>query len=690
MNARLAVLVLGGLAATAAAQEPAAPAATSPDTSGWVCKFCPFDSGTSGWLEPAAGLVSDPSFRFGDFTGLEDDGAYGELGGLWRYRDADTASAWDVRVAHSGLDSGAVAARGGRQGRYRVFLDYELLEHLRAADARTPFDGGRDLNLPAGWTEGGSTGGMTALDASLRTVEMTQRRVRSALGFALTPRPSLDLRVDYRRDAISGTGVTGGSFMTLASELPRPVDQTVDRVDVAAGWRHARGHYAQLALSTSSFDNSVNALGWQNPYSGPTASARDGLMAQAPDNRAHQVSLAAGTAPGARLQLSGTIALGRMLQDQRFLPATVNPDEAVALPRASLDGQVDTLRFSARAVLPVVRAFRLTADVLHDDRDNRTPTAAYTQVVMDTLTGGVRVNAPFGYTRDRWRLGFERRSAPRLGVGVDEDRVERRLFGTASTTERTAWARASWRPFEGADLRLKASTSERDGSEFSGAAGVPQQNALMRAFNTADRSREELRGDFSLSAPRGVLALNANWADEDYPDSTIGQTSGGDFGYGADLMLQPWEDVSISAFGSQRRQESTQAGSENFGAPDWWAEREDTTRVLGVNVGWRAPRGLELGAGYTRATSEGAISMLAGSGGSGFPLLVTRWHDARLFARYPLRPGLILRLDLLREIYDASDWSLVGPDQVPNLLALGQSTQDGAVTAVMLAVRWHY
>lgn len=685
MNARIAVLLVLASAA-APAQEPAA----APDTSGWACKFCTFESGSSGWIEPQLGWVSDPSFRFGDYTSLEEDGAFVDLGGAWRVRDAETGKGWDVRAEHLGLDSREIEARGGQQGRYRVSLGYESIEHLRAADTRTPFDGGASLQLPAGWVESGSTGGMTALDASLRGQELRVQRERAALGLAFNPRPAVDLKADYRRDEVTGTGAIGGSFLTLASELPRPVDQTIDRIDVSAGYRHARGHHALLTVNSSFFSNGVDALAWQNPYSGPTAEARDGQMAQAPDNRAYRLGLAFGNAPDSRLQLSGAVALGRMLQDQRFLPATVNPNEAVALPRASLDGQVDTTRIDARARLPLGRSWRLTADVLRDDRDNRTPVADYTQVVMDTFTGEIRSNAPYGYTRNRWRFSAERRASPRLAFGIDDDRRERHLYGTATTTERRYWGRLSWRPFEGADLRLKAATAERRGEEFSGAGGAPQQNALMRAFNTSDRDRDELRADFSLSGPRLVTAFNVTWADDEYPDTAVGRTSGSDFGYGTDLMIQPREDLSISAFASHRRQESGQAGSEAFGPPDWSAEIEDTTNVVGLHVEWQAPRELDLGADYSLATSEGAISMLAVSGESGFPVLLTRWHDARIFARYPLRPNLSLRLDLLREVYDAGDWALVGPDRLGNLLSMGQGSQSGSVTAVVLGARWQF
>ena len=64
--------------------------------------------------------------------------------------------------------------------------------------------------------------------------------------------------------------------------------------------------------------------------------------------------------------------------------------------------------------------------------------------------------------------------------------------------------------------------------EFSGAGGAPQQNALMRAFNTADRDRDEVRADFSLAWPGVVTAFNVTWADDDYPGTAVGRTSSAD------------------------------------------------------------------------------------------------------------------------------------------------------------------
>lgn len=685
----LALVAAGAAPAQDVVEAPATPPPSGPDTSGWSCKFCAFEEGSQAWVEPRLGYVSDDSYRFGDYTGLQEEGGVLDLAAAWRWRAAETGDGVDASLERAGLDSIALGVAGGRAGRYRAWLRYEALPHYVAADGESPFRGGAQLGLPAGWTPAGSTGGMSDLDAALHGVSLDTKRERTALGASFVPHPLADARVEYRRDEIRGTGLTGGSFLTLASQLPRPVDQTLDRVDASVGLRGGMGH-AQVAFESSFFSNGARALSWENPYNPPTPGATTGRLAQAPDNSAYRISVAGGTAPGP-LQATAQLAIGRQEQDERFLPATTNPDEAATLPRASLDGRVDTLLLTGRASY-AVGGYRLTADVLRDDRDNRTPKADYTQVVMDTYTGSVRTNAPFGFTRDRWRLSAERRANPRVAVGVDNDRRERRLHGVGETTERSYWTRAGWRPFEGADLKLRYTHARRDGNEYAQAADAPVQNPLLRAYNTAERRRNEARADLALGAGALSQSFHVLHARDDYPDSTLGRTSGKELGYGTDLAAQVGKDVSVSIFASHRQREAGQAGSQAFGAPDWLADQEDASNALGGSVTWRAPRGFDFGADYAFSTSEGTITMLASAAHSDFPVLATRWHDARMFGRYALRPNLSLRLDLLYERYRARDWGLdgLGPDTVSNLVALGQGTQDGSVTALLLGARYTF
>ena len=682
----LALLALGAPAASA--QEGGA----TPDFSAWPCRFCTIESGTSGWLEPRAGYVSESSFRFGDYTGLDDEGLLLDLAAGWRARDAATADFLDFSIERLALDSRAARFAFGTQGAYRIGLDYDVLPHLVAADTRTPFAGGAALALPAGWARTGSTATMPALDASLRPAWLRQERERGALRIDLLPARAVDMRFDYRRDHVRGTGATGASFMTLATQLPRAIDQTLDRADAAIALRHDAGH-AMLSLSSSFFQNDHAALAWQNPYSGPSAGATRGQLAQAPDNSALRVGLTLASAPGAGpLQASAQLAVGRLDQDARFLPATVNAAETTALPRDSLDGRVDTTFGSARAVYALRPTTRVLADVLHDKRDNRTPVAQYTQVVMDTFTGAVRVNTPYGFRRDRWRVSVEDRSVRklRLGLGVENDVRERRLQGSSRTDEVSYWGRAGWRPLDLGDVRVRLSHAERDGAEIVAGPQAPAQNPLLRSYQTADRDRDEGRVDLGFGIATVTASFNAIYARDEYPGTAIGRTGGDEFGYGADVAVQPAESWSVSGFASRHILDTEQAGSQGFGLPDWLAEQEDATSTFGLHAQWQAPRGFDFGADYAYSEAEGSIVMAAGGTEPAFPLLVSQWQEARLFARYALRPNVRLRLDLVHERYDADDWSVdgVAADTVPNLLWLGQGTQDADVTAVFLSVRY--
>jgi MtrB/PioB family decaheme-associated outer membrane protein len=691
MNARAAGLALALLGVSLANAQEAAPAPV-PDTSGWSCRFCPFEDGWSAWVEPRLGYVSDSSARFGDYTGLDDAGAVGDLSAAWRFRGAEGGERLDLWIDRIGLGAGAFGMTLGRQGRYMFRLSFDELPHFIANDGLTPFEEGRGgAGLPSTWVSGGSTGAMTELGSSLRHLSLQQTRERTEMDLALRPYRVADLRVGYRRDEIRGTGMTGASFLTLASQLPRPISQTLDRLDASLAWHNTLAH-AQLALESSFFTNRIKALVWENPYNPPSPGATVGALGQAPDNSAHRLGLKVGTAPGTPLQLAGQVAIGRMQQDDRFLPATVNPDEATVLPRDSLDARVNTTLVSARAAYGFSRALRLSADVLRDHRDNETPVGAYTQVVTDTFSGDVRTNVPYGFTRNRWRVSAERRAAPRIAVGMDDDRRERRLHGVGRTEERRYWGRLSVQPIAGTDLKVRVAHARREGMEYEPGADVPAQNPLLRAPNTADRRRDETRADFSFGDALMLTSLHAGYARDEYPGTVIGRTSGSDYSYGGNVALQPAEGLSVSAFASHRSLETGQAGSQAFGVPDWSAEQEDVSNVVGAHLGWQAPRGIELGADYVYATSEGTTSLLAAAGDSGFPMLLTRWHDARLFGRYALRPNLALRLDLIYERYSANDWALDGlaPDTVPNLLALGQGTQDGSVFATLVGVRYEF
>src|SRR5574340_1295474 len=76
------LLLLGALGALSAG-------AAEVDTSAWKCESCPFEKdGTSGSVEAGVRGVSDASQRFGNYTGLNEQGASIAAAGNVPYRGA--------------------------------------------------------------------------------------------------------------------------------------------------------------------------------------------------------------------------------------------------------------------------------------------------------------------------------------------------------------------------------------------------------------------------------------------------------------------------------------------------------------------------------------------------------------------------------------------------------------------------
>ena len=141
----LLLTVLATLSAPGAGQ-------TAPDTSKWKCELCKFEDGVSGTVEAGGAYVSDSSAKFGEYNGLGQEGGYfiGDLNARFRGKDA---AYWNVDAANLGLDTRSLNVEGGRQGRYKVLLDYQELPHFVSDSTQTPFlgNGGASLTLPAGY-----------------------------------------------------------------------------------------------------------------------------------------------------------------------------------------------------------------------------------------------------------------------------------------------------------------------------------------------------------------------------------------------------------------------------------------------------------------------------------------------------------------------------------------------------------
>src|SRR5437868_12446943 len=105
-------------------------------------------------VEAGAGYVSDSSFKFGEYNGLHEKGAFAignfalHGGGAW---DSNDATRWNLHGSNLGLQTRELSADYGVQGRFRLNLRYDELLHNLSDTYKTPYSVANGFTLPGNW-----------------------------------------------------------------------------------------------------------------------------------------------------------------------------------------------------------------------------------------------------------------------------------------------------------------------------------------------------------------------------------------------------------------------------------------------------------------------------------------------------------------------------------------------------------
>jgi len=686
--------VLPSAAAAAEAATGAGRAAV--DVSKWKCELCKFEDGTSGSVDVGGAYVSDPSYKFGEYNGLYDRGGYLLLDGTVRYRGKD-AVYLDATATNLGLDTRSLDVEGGKQGKYKLFLNYNELPHFVSDSTQTPFlgNGGASLTLPAGFPAANTA--LMPLANTLQPFDISTKRKQIGVGASWTPVSAWDYGVAYRHETRDGSRGTAGAFFTNAAQLIAPVEYDTDQIDAFATYTTAKLQ-AKLSYYGSIFRDSNSALTWQNPFT-PTFPGSDaGQLALPPDNQFHQISAALAYQFTERTRGTAEIAYGRMTQDEMFLAPTINPTLAVPpLPTTSLDGRVDTFNANVTLNSAVTDRLRLNGVYIHNDRDNRTAQATYNWVTTDMFLAAPRTNLPYSFTQDKLQLRGDYKATAHVKgtLGYDYDAYDRTFQEAEKTRENTFWGKIALRAYENLDMSLKYAYSKRDNNGYNVVPQIsPPENPLLRKFNMADRKRNSVQFRADLAATDKVnFGLQFNWSDDDYSNSTLGLTSGKDGSLGADVTVLFTDATSMHLYANRQIIKSQQTGSQTYSTPDWWGSTEDTVNLLGIGLKHAAIKNkLDLGADYVIARTISEINVNAGAGDIPFPNIYTSRDTLKLYADYRVKDNVSVRLGYWYEYYKSDYWPVdgVAPGTISNVLTFGQQSPKYNVNVIAVSLRYKF
>jgi MtrB/PioB family decaheme-associated outer membrane protein len=666
------------------------------DTSEWNCEYCPFPEGYEANVEVGATSVSDDAARFGNGTGYDESGVYANVDGEGLYSNDGYRLAW--MAEDLGLDSRVLEVEGGKPGTFGFRLGYSELPYRLFDSTRTVFTpvSNDTLELPSDWVQASQTRNMPGLSAALRPLTIGSDRQYFDAGVDIEAVTNYTFYLDYRRLQRDGVQIMGGSSFFQSALLPRSIDYTTDSID--AGVRYSSGPLSlSVAWFGSVFMNKPVGVTWDNPFGVFTDQGRAALE---PDNSFQQFSLS-GTYRADALNsiVAFTLATGRGEQNDYMFPYTINPAvSAPSLPRSTLDGKVDTTNYALTVTTKPFAKARVKLAYRYDERDNSTPQAMWSRVVVDGyLATDSDMNVPYSFERGKLSVAGDYRlfDTVRLSGGYTRTTLDRTFQEVAEQTTDEGFGRVRWRPTPALELDVKGGTSRRDIDRYDETfAASLGQNPLLRKYNLAYRYREfaEVTLAFMPAELPYSAALHARYADDDYARSRLGLLSGEEMHLAADIGWAVSENTSIYINASDEGIESSQAGSSLVGEPNWTATNDDDFMTLGIglrvrNIGDKVDLQLD----YTNSDGESEITVDPPAGAtSEFPELKSEFDDLRLTLSYRSSDQLSWNLNLRYQTFKTEDWALQGvqPAAVPSLLSLGAAPYDEDVFAVGIGIRY--
>jgi len=649
------------------------------------CNQCIKYFGWRGVLDFGLGYVSDDSLRFGDYRGLEDEGFYAAVDGDLHYRNQQ-GRYFDLYARDLGYDSRQLEMRGGNQGHYQLRFGWQETPKYRGFGTQTPFTGvGSDnLTLPADWVHSVTTGGMTALDSSLAAAFLKTQRKTLDAGATVKFARNWSFKVDFQQQKKDGTRSLGaGLYFNNSTLLPAAVDFTTNQFDMGLMWTGKRGQ-VQLGFIGSYFDNGKTSMTWANPFTSSTEHQAF-RAALEPDNEFYQFNLSGAFAATSRIHLSGRAAMGRLTQDDSFLPYTINPRYSdLPLPRSSLDGKLDTSTFNLSGKLSarLNNGLSFTARAKLDERDNKTPVDTYTQVTTDLFPTVNRHNRPYSYERQQYSadLRYRAHRVVRLSGGVQQHNLDRTLQAVERSKETTFWGEVKVNPIASTQIRFKLDGSNRDVSDYNQPDdGSLPDHPLMRKFNQADRDRERARIDLDF-APTEHLGINLNYfkAQSDYLKSEVGLQESNDQNYSINLSYAVGKKINLYAFWSRDDIDAELINTSSTFANAWTGVTRDLITTMGLGLSARINENSSIGFDFVSADSKGDISVQTSNEEEPFDPLRTDLKNAKVHYDREVNEHWGYKIYAEYEKYSSRDWSIdgLGVDGISSVLTMGEQSPE--------------
>lgn len=609
----------------------------------------------------------------------------------------------------AGRDDQNFRLRAGRYGLLDVEFEWDQIPHVfNRETAATPFrTSGGTYTLSSKPAVAGDCPSDGTVSGWVNTCS---HRVNLSLlqGFArfkarYTPTPGWSFTGSYSSQNSNGKrafGTVTNGFTNIV-ELAEPIDYQTHNIELGGEYATQSWSLA-LKYNASLFHNNTSTLVWDNPFntSGVGSACADALGSTCrsrldlyPDNHAHTFTLMGTARLPLKTSFFGTASYGWRLQNDAFLPATIN--QATTQPvllRNSLDGDVRPTMVNMTLVNRYVDRLNLKASYRYYDLSNRSKKLFLQEGYIRSDTGnptGIGLSSfPWAYSKQNIGLDagyeFTRWLSGKLSYGWERMHRERRevltadehSFGPTFDIKPNSWLlfRASYRRFwrnapdynAGRYVVVETTETQEDVREASLAA--------LRKVDEAARNRDKF-SFFTQISPFETLTLHAgfDFINDNYPDTTIGTKKDINYSPSVGFVFAPlrwasffgdynWErfDWKLNAM---ERTSATQTPELN---PDrlWTSRGIDRihTFSLGTDLklienllGLRIQYGFSFGESLVHASGSTCGGCTQATD---YPSVTNRWHELLARFEYALHKNVDLRFGYYFNRYSSKDFGV--------------------------------
>lgn len=593
-------------------------------------------------LEFGLGYVSKDGPRFGQYSGLNDKGAYGLLGGSVIKRDDATGTWLNISGRNLGLDSRELRFEHNRQGNWRYFIEYNQTPRFNPYTVNTGL-------------AGIGTATQTINGTALRNVELKTKREAVTLGFGKNLPEGWDFQVRFKNEEKDGSRQWGQGGAPV-NFLIDPINQTARQLDAVVGYagkdlQLSGGYYGTLFENHNTV---LNVLG---------AGVVFPQMALPPGNQSHQLHLSGGYSFTPTTRGTFKVAYAKATQDEAFF---VTPTRNT---RVDLGGSVDTTLLQLGIVARPIPKLSLTGNLRYEDKDDKTPLALYTNVGNTSTLDGFNEPRSIRSLSGKLEASYSLPMSIRLTGAVDYDEKKRNAFRVASVSQRERTDETSYR----VELRRSMSEtitgalayihSDRGGSPF--LTTVRNNNSLgsnqIAPIHLADRKRDKVRlsanwqATEQLSLQFRIDESRDNYGQRDF--SVLGAQKGQASAYSVDTTYAFNDKWQANAWISR---DDTRFEQLARTAPNTWqAKLRNVGESFGLGLRGKPMSRLELGADFSHADlrDENQQQVLAGTPVSVVPNFSTKLTKLKLFAKYEVQKNVDFRINYVYDRFSTDDWT---------------------------------